>query len=873
MSALKVKHKVSSVTFWELLRRIFLAGVNTTSSSEKARRVIATNICAFGLGALAIPYAPVLCWYSSPWLGLSVLIFPVIHGFEIWLNSKERYNLSRTILLFTISVSICILGAICIENDPSTLRLLILSIFPLPILLFSQSEEKYAVISFIPILVAFFVPYIFRDLIPDLPQEFFPKELTAWGSAAGGLSMIGIQLISVRQFFLQSHSAEQSLEKHMQRLGSHARKSHLAFLEFNKEGNILTLNPAAEGILLAAHAFKTGSDFFLSDDVLLLDAELDVVTLENQEKFKEFSLSKQGVIAIQNSTTGKISEFYEYRNTDLSTREDEHQNEAMIASIMQNITKHIDEKINAEHIERLNSETFLKGGIGLFHISKNGTFLRVNPAFAKFLDISPALQDTSKSIFDFLGANDARRLKEIISDLQNGKLETTQIEQSYKLKNQTIRSALVSLTAFRSQTDAGSMVRNQFLREQSQEIFIAGAVQDLSEQHKLRTELSQIHNALDAAAGVAEISPDTNLLFVNEKFKTMLNLRNDESFFGAHNSPETSSSNVKSAKQNFPIVPYTSQGASFLQEAIENAKHNLLIVDEVRFDKPEGAAPVWAQAVATPVSDASGKIQKILMLFFDISNMKKQQLELEEERAKAVAAAKLVALGEMAAGIAHEINNPLAVIHGKARVSRKKFAEQHEVVKTFEEIEQFCDRIGKIIRGLRTFARDGEQDPLIPCKLTDLVDDAIAVCQNRFQKAGIILRIANSAPNAVINARGVQIAQVILNLLGNAIDSLQEMPQQYNKKEVVVSVRAEAGAHSGWVELSIEDNGPGIPKHLHAKILQPFFTTKPVGKGTGLGLSISLGIVNSHGGTLRIAENEVGAKFVVTFPVLETEVT
>lgn len=224
--------------------------------------------------------------------------------------------------------------------------------------------------------------------------------------------------------------------------------------------------------------------------------------------------------------------------------------------------------------------------------------------------------------------------------------------------------------------------------------------------------------------------------------------------------------------------------------------------------------------------------------------------------------AKMSALGLMAAGIAHEINNPLAVIVADASktqlLSTRKKLTDEDLAKSMEKILSTTERIAKIIRGLRLFARDGHKDPFKNASAHQVVWDTLDFCYARFKSNQVELRVGEISTTAYFECRAVQVSQVLLNLLNNAFDAVQAGPNPW------VSVEAfESETH---VEFVITDSGLGIPKEIADHILEPFFSTKGVGLGSGMGLSISAGIVKSHRGELELDRSSKHTRFTVRFP-------
>lgn len=245
-----------------------------------------------------------------------------------------------------------------------------------------------------------------------------------------------------------------------------------------------------------------------------------------------------------------------------------------------------------------------------------------------------------------------------------------------------------------------------------------------------------------------------------------------------------------------------------------------------------------------------------------VRRMEEAENLIEEQRTKMQSAAKMAALGEMAGGVAHEINTPLATISMRAE-QLKEILEEEDVdkafvVETLDVIEKTSARIAKIIRGMRTFARDGESDPFEQASVRAIIEDTFAFCGEKLKHRGVDLRIEASDPDPRIECRATQISQVLMNLIGNAADAVEDTPRPWIRVDVV--------DHGDRVAIEVSDNGAGVPPALREKIMQPFFTTKDVGKGTGLGLSISQGIVRAHGGALVLDSGSGPTRFVVSLP-------
>ena len=274
------------------------------------------------------------------------------------------------------------------------------------------------------------------------------------------------------------------------------------------------------------------------------------------------------------------------------------------------------------------------------------------------------------------------------------------------------------------------------------------------------------------------------------------------------------------------------------------------------------------------VSLVSLSVLAVLMYFLmssfrsNLENRKTAERILAEERSKALNNSKLASLGEMAGGIAHEINNPLAIIRGYAEIlmasiESNAHPDRDLVGKMSEKILQTSDRISSIVQGLRRISRDASHDEYEVFPVADVVKDTLGLCKERFESSGIMLSVQYRVEGLYIKCRAVEISQVLLNLLNNAYDAVKSETEPWVNVEID-EVALEDG--SPGVQLSIVDSGPGVPIHIRDKILNPFFTTKELGEGTGLGLSISNSIIKSHDGELVLDEAFHRTRFVIRLP-------
>ncbi len=259
--------------------------------------------------------------------------------------------------------------------------------------------------------------------------------------------------------------------------------------------------------------------------------------------------------------------------------------------------------------------------------------------------------------------------------------------------------------------------------------------------------------------------------------------------------------------------------------------------------------------------DSDGTPIRMTGVNWDMTIEHVQAETIRQQQMQMVQSAKMASLGEMASGIAHEINNPLAIIQGKAAHLKSLISAEQlsgpKLATELDKIELTSKRISKIIKGLRSFSRNAAKDPFSLVQFPTIVDDTLELCRERFKSALIEIRTQLEYRESIY-CRSAQIGQVLLNLLNNSYDAV------LGQENAWVEIRCRE-SRSG-VQISIVDSGPGISTEISEKIMEPFFTTKAVGKGTGLGLSISKGIVEEHQGQLWLDKNSENTCFMIEIP-------
>ena len=242
-----------------------------------------------------------------------------------------------------------------------------------------------------------------------------------------------------------------------------------------------------------------------------------------------------------------------------------------------------------------------------------------------------------------------------------------------------------------------------------------------------------------------------------------------------------------------------------------------------------------------------------------------------EARAELVQASKLATLGQVAAGVAHELNQPLAVIgmsaEGALSAHQEGAVACDALVESLRTIAAQARRMSDITSQLGGFSRR-QSDDVELLDPVECVENAVGLIAHQFQLCDITVAMDLAPCGACVAGQAVQVEQVLLNLLTNARDAIEARRAETPGADVPGRVRVAVARQDGQVTITVSDNGGGVPAALRDSVFDAFFTTKPPGIGTGLGLSVSAGIVREHGGRIALDEGGEGAVFRVVLPAL-----
>jgi hypothetical protein len=465
--------------------------------------------------------------------------------------------------------------------------------------------------------------------------------------------------------------------------------------------------------------------------------------------------------------------------------------------------------------------------LGIIMLDSKGRFLKANDAYQKITGYTEdelrrlSIHDvTHPEHLDEAHSNSSQQKPKVRKDGSTVwvQITSTQIDSIDGIEAGTVISVVEDVTEKRRITLELERKTGEALQEKSNfETFVYG---------------------LDHSAGVLLTDSRGEITYVNEKYVQM----------SGYEPEELIGRNVEIVRSQFHSADFYATMAKDL--AAGRVWHGELC------NRAKDGEHFWVEASLVPVLTGEGSISHFVAVYFDITARKAAEKNL-------IYSSKMASLGEMASGLAHEINNPLAIIQGKVQkiqeLAEAPTIEAHALRKDLDRIHITTERIARIVRGLRTFSRQGDADPLEPTSIRDVIHQTLDLCAERFKSKGVLV-VMCEIPDLNLSCRATELSQVLLNLLNNAFDAVRELDEKWIRIEV-------RNLEHERIEFMVTDSGTGIPDTVAERIMQPFFTTKPVGQGTGLGLSISRGIIEAHQGSLYLDRTSPHTRFVIQLPL------
>ncbi len=255
----------------------------------------------------------------------------------------------------------------------------------------------------------------------------------------------------------------------------------------------------------------------------------------------------------------------------------------------------------------------------------------------------------------------------------------------------------------------------------------------------------------------------------------------------------------------------------------------------------------------------------------DVSHRKRMEQQLEAERADRTQ--RIEILARLSSGLAHEIKNPLAIIHARANdlaeMAEDGDVSRKQIEKTCASIVETSDRAIQILRGVAAMARVGTHDPMQATSVVAIADQVVGLMQGRYATCNIRLDVVLAPDLPLVECREVQISQVLVNLLNNAFDAVDGDSRSERWVRLAVSTQPASRHDNGIQRLQFDvvDGGPGVAAENRDRLMQTFFTTKALGAGIGVGLSVSRTIAEDHGGQLELRDSNGHTCFRLTLPV------
>jgi PAS domain S-box-containing protein len=669
-----------------------------------------------------------------------------------------------------------------------------------------------------------------------------PEQLLRLASASGSADYVG-QCVSKNGSYFESHISTSALrDNNAVLLGFASIVRDLTFKVASDDGKALetSLVPAVHQAVVVCDLNGRITFWSESAQTLYQWTSAEAVGRTSHELFRASSpipLDKIGKSAMQSTTwDGRL---VHHRRDGSAIVVESHwelqRDDRGVAFAILELDREVAQELAADQTlsetPRLLSEEFERAVIGMGLVALDGRWIRVNPALATMLGYTPGelIGSDSSYVTRLSDANISETERRALVD---GKTEFQQTEVHFVRQNGETLWGLVTL----------SLMRDALGRP----LHFLVQIQDLTERKNAVQSLADQRNLLEAIVenmghALFVVDPSGVVLFFN---RTARNLFGNPGFVPPEKWPEAyglygADQHTYFNHRDLPLWQ-TLNGESL-------AEGEMWVRNEIT---PNGA---WIQAVSRSLLNQDGSLHGAIVVARDVTSQKKMEMEMEWNRAQTASSARLSALGMMAGSIAHEINNPLAILHAGA-TNLMEMAEMGEappsiVAANSARLVHTAERIAKIITSLRHISREGDSDAFVNIPIYQIVGHALDLWQERFKARSITLDYRPYDRLLTVRCREVQIAQIVLNLLQNAFDAVETLE---SKRMITIQVTTAPP----WLDLSVLDNGPGFSPESKRLAMNPFFTTKPVGKGTGLGLSISNAIAVEHGGKLEISERE-----------------
>ncbi len=312
----------------------------------------------------------------------------------------------------------------------------------------------------------------------------------------------------------------------------------------------------------------------------------------------------------------------------------------------------------------------------------------------------------------------------------------------------------------------------------------------------------------------------------------------------------------------FNLYADTPDGKPKAQEVFKRfIKQEPVNNEEIQLNHKKGHF-VWGSLSVSPLMNSHGDIIESRSIYIDITEQKEIQIERDSMQAQLNQSAKLASIGVLASGVAHELNNPLAIVAGQATLINNVANDPYKIEQKVNKIKVATERMRKIIDHLRSFSRESKEDDWKSINISTPIVNALEFLEVQLGLRGIRIKQTLTHKDGYVWGDTTQLESVFQNLLVNSRDAFEDTGDVENK---VITITTEV--INNEVKFIYTDNAGGIPEKILDRVFDPFFTTKEAGRGTGLGLSISRNIIEKHRGSFYLESTEgEGSKFTIILP-------
>jgi PAS domain S-box-containing protein len=519
------------------------------------------------------------------------------------------------------------------------------------------------------------------------------------------------------------------------------------------------------------------------------------------------------------------------------------ENEPLFLALARDVTQR--RKVDAalrESEERFRNY-FELGLIGMALTRRDGSYIQFNDRLCEIVGYERAELEHKKWA-DITHPEDIENNIVDMKQILSGEINRFTTEKRYVKKSGEIVFASISVAGVRNiNGDVDHTIA-----------IVEDITQRKNAENSLRESEEQVRLLLNSTAeGIYGIDLEGYCTFCNPSALKMLGYENESDFLGKHihDLIHHTTLNGENISQEDCLICQAVEGEEFVQS------------DDDVFWRSDGSwfhTEYWGHRI-----EKDGELIGTVVTFHDVTERKLLQQQ-------SIRTAQLASLGELAAGVAHEINNPINGVINYAQILLNRLEKNNLETDLAERIMKEGERIAVIVKDLLFFAREGGPEVRLS-NISEVLSEALSLTEAQIKKEGILLNFDIEENLPLISTRAQQMQQLFLNVLSNARHALNEKFPGHDEKKLIEVVMCKIKKKSNnYVQIKIKDYGTGIPAEMLEKVMNPFVTTKPAGVGTGLGLSISHEIIENHHGDFRIESRDgEWTEVIIELPVADKD--